>query len=431
LTKSEIFREFLDNLAVDNVTQITLRYGEITASLNKQFRNTDSKTANSLQVGSYGRWTAIKGISDLDMLYIMPKTSWDNYKDGKQSQLLTDTKNAIKTRYPTTTVYVDRLVVRVLYQNFHVEVQPVFEQEDGSFKYPDTYEEGSWKITKPREEMNAMKEFQAQKNKNLRKLCKMTRAWKNKHGVGMGGLLIDTLAHNFLKSTDEYDNKGFASYDLMSRDFFNYLANQPNQGYYAALGSGQWVRVKKKFQKKAKKAYELCLEAIKSEGKDSAYRKWKKIYGRPFPSKPANALATAAFSQVDQAWDDTEQFIEDMYPIDVRHNLRISCDVSQNGFREDSLFNLLQKGLFLVPNKKLKFQVVEFDGKGDTQFYWKVLNRGREAERRNDIRGQIIADSGYQKKEEHTSFRGSHIVECYAVKNGVLIAKDRIDVPIE
>ena len=147
---SDMFREFLTNLAVDNARQISLRYGEVTDALNKKFRDTESKTANSLQVGSYGRWTAIKGISDLDMLYIMPKGRWDDYKNGKQLQLLIDTKDAIKVRYPNTTVCVDRLVVQVLYTSFQIEVQPVFEQEDGSFKYPDTYGGGNWKITKPR-----------------------------------------------------------------------------------------------------------------------------------------------------------------------------------------------------------------------------------------------------------------------------------------
>ena len=88
MTIPDMFSGFLDNIKVDNADTISLRYGEITAALNKCFRDTESKTANSLQVGSYGRWAAIKGVSDLDMLYIMPKSKWDNYKDGKQSKLL-------------------------------------------------------------------------------------------------------------------------------------------------------------------------------------------------------------------------------------------------------------------------------------------------------------------------------------------------------
>ncbi|MFA7347501.1 MAG: nucleotidyltransferase [Desulfurivibrionaceae bacterium] len=430
MTKSEMFKEFLDNLAIDNATQITLRYEEITGCLNKKFRETESKTANSLQVGSYGRWSAIKGISDLDMLYIMPSGKWNGYKDGKQSQLLTDTRDAIKERYPNTNVTIDRLVVRVLYTNFHVEVQPVFELEDRSFKYPDTYNGGSWKITKPREEMEAMKEFDAQKNKNLRRLCKMARAWKNKHGLNMGGLLIDTLAHNFLRSTTEYNDTSFLYYDRMSRDFYQYLADQSDQDYYAALGSGQRVKVKKRFQSKAKKAYDLCLKAIEAEGTDGVHDKWKKVYGRPFPAKPTTAQESLA-SNAARFWDDTEQFIEDMYPIDIRYNLKIDCEVLQDGFRQYLLSELLRKRLRLLPKKKLKFWVKENDVPGNHNIYWKVLNRGDEAKRRNEIRGEILLDSGLKRKEENTKFQGDHIVECYAVKDGVVVARDRIHVPIQ
>jgi tRNA nucleotidyltransferase (CCA-adding enzyme) len=127
LNIADTFKLFIDNLALDNDDVISLRYGEITSALNNKFRATDSKCANCLQVGSYGRWTAIKGVSDLDMLYIVPQSKWETYKDNKQSKLLADAKDAIKDRYPTTEVYVDRLVVRVLYKDFHVEVQPVFE----------------------------------------------------------------------------------------------------------------------------------------------------------------------------------------------------------------------------------------------------------------------------------------------------------------
>ncbi|GFO73590.1 hypothetical protein BJAS_P4487 [Bathymodiolus japonicus methanotrophic gill symbiont] len=219
-----MFSEFIGNLAISNTTTISTRYGEITSALNKKFRDTESKTDNTLQVGSFGRKTGINGISDLDMLYIMPKTKWDTYNkyDG-QLKLLQDTKTAILKRYPSTKVRVDRLVVTVTYTNFHVEVQPVFEQDDDSFKYPDTSNGGSWKITKPKEEMSAIADL------NLRRLCKMARSWKNKHGVAMGGLLIDTLAYNFLNSTSDYDSRSYAFYHWLSRDFFKYLSELPKK----------------------------------------------------------------------------------------------------------------------------------------------------------------------------------------------------------
>lgn len=429
MTISEMFQGLLDNLKIDNADVISLRYEEITASLNKKFRDTESKTANSLQVGSYGRWTAIKGISDLDMLYIMPATKWADYKDGKQYELLSDTKDAIKARYPTTEIFVDRLVVRVLYKSFHVEVQPVFENTDVSFTYPDSYNGGKWKDTKPREEIKAMSEFDANKNKNLRRLCKMARAWKNKHGVAMGGLLIDTLAHNFLKSTSDYDDKSYTYYDWMTRDFFQYLMNEPDKDHYQALGSGQDVKVKKKFQKKAKKAYQLSLKAIEAGETDAANDKWKKIFGRSFPASAS--VQKAAFAEATHNWRNTEEFIEDQYPVDIRYNLDIDCEVSQNGQVETLLRKLLSRTMKIPPKRSLAFKVINIDVPQPFEIKWKILNRGDTAKQRDCIRGQIVSDGGSMQRVETTNFEGDHIVECYAVKNGVVVAKDRIRVPIQ
>jgi len=424
-----MFSEFLGNLVIQNSETISLRYGELTAALNKQFRDTESKTANTLQVGSFGRKTGINGISDLDMLYIMPKGKWDTYKDGKQLKLLQDAKDAIKARYPSTTVKVDRLVVTVTYTNFHVEVQPVFEQDDGSFKYPDTKGGGSWKITKPKEEMAEVASMDDAKNSNLRRLCRMARSWKNKHGLEIGGLLIDSLAYNFLFGTTEYDSKSFLYYDWLSRDFFKYLSELNDQDYYAAPGSRQRVKVRRRFQKKAKMAYELCLDAIAAEKQKNVNDKWRLVYGRPFPAAKEELVEMAA--KAASFWRNTEEFIEDRYPVDIRYTLRIDCEVRQNGFQMHLLRDMLAKRIPLLARKSLEFWVAQTTVPEPFDIKWKVLNRGEVARRRDCVRGQIWTDGGRRRRTESTNFRGDHIVECYAIKGGVVVAKDRIHVPIK
>jgi hypothetical protein len=99
------------------------------------------------------------------------------------------------------------------FQNFKFEVQPVFENDDKSFTYPDTKTK-SWKITKPRDEIDAMSKSDESTNGNLRNLCRLARAWKNKHGAVIGGLLIDTLAYNFFQGTTDYDAATTSSYDI-------------------------------------------------------------------------------------------------------------------------------------------------------------------------------------------------------------------------
>lgn len=430
MTVADMFSGFLSNLQIDNGETISERYGELAAALNKQFRDTESKSANVLQVGSFGRNTGINGISDLDMLYLMPQGSWEDYSDGGQTRLLRHVKEAILARYPKTKVRVDRLVVTVVYQDFHVEVQPVFEMDDRSYKYPDTKNEGSWKITRPREEMEAIDELDEAKNANLKRLCRMARAWKNKHGLEMGGLLLDTLAYNFLAGVEDYDDKSYLYYDLMCRDFFEFLGEQEDQAHYAAPGSGQHVKVRKKFQAKAKKAHKLALKAIEAEGTIGANEKWKKLFGRPFPANE-EAVQESVANSAGRSWRDTEQFIEDQYPVDIRYTLKIDCEVKQNGFREHFLREMLARHLPLFANKKLTFSVVKNSVPPPCEIKWKVLNRGEVAQRRDCIRGQIIDDNGNLEKQESTDFKGDHVVECFAVKDGIVVAKDRIHVPID
>ena len=431
MSVSDMFKCFLDNLKVTNADQISDRYGEITASLNKKFRDSESKEANSLKVGSYGRYTGINGISDLDMLYIMPKGKWDTYKDGKQSQLLTDVKDAILARYPRSNIRVDRLVVTITYTNFHVEVQPVFEDTDNNgerhFHFPDTYYGGKWRTTKPLQEMKEIRDLNDQKNGNLRLLCKMARSWRNKHGVAMGGLLIDTLAYNFLNLTNDYDDTSFLYFDRMSRDFFKYLSDQPDQDHYKAPGSNQYVKVKKKFQKKAKEAYDMVLKAIEVEKTDSVNDKWKKIYGRSFPA----SVAMQKSALTEQGCTDTEEFIEDYYPVDVRYNLSIDCSVHQNHGLPKSLRNMLKNDFGISNNKKLIFEIAEHDIEGEFEVKWKILNRGEEAIRRNQIRGQIESSNiENTSRKETADFKGEHLVECYAIRNGIIVARNSINVPI-
>lgn len=110
-----------------------------------------------------------------------------------------------------------------------------------------------------------------------------------------------TLVHRFFSSTNEYDFAGTGSFDLMARDFFAFPKDEPDKGHYLALGSRQQVKVKKRFQPKAKKAYNRCLEAITDEGRSSANRKWREVFGTATPSKA---------SQSSRSFDDTEEFIE-------------------------------------------------------------------------------------------------------------------------
>ena len=130
-----------------------------------------------------------------------------------------------------------------------------------------------------------MNELNKATNKNLKRLCRMARAWKNKCNVPMSGILIDTLAYKFIKDW-EYKDKSYVYYDWMSRDFFKYLKDiDKTQTYWLKPGSNKAVWKTGDFQNKALQAYNKSLEAINNEANDYiAKQKWREIYGTKFPS---------------------------------------------------------------------------------------------------------------------------------------------------
>jgi len=273
------------------VSNVRYRYKKITKRLNWDFRDLDSDTRYSLYVGSYGRGSAIH-VSDIDMVIELPYSvyqQYDNYSGNGQSALLQAVRDSVRRTYSTTSIRGDGQVVQLKFDDgIRYEIVPVFINKDGeSFTYPDSNSGGSWKVTKPRAEINELKAANTVWNNNLKNLCRMARSWKDHWNVPIGGLLIDTLAYNFLKQW-EYRDKSKEYYDWMTRDFFKYLKNQDeNKRYWLALGSNQQVYRTGNFEYKALRCYNISLEALDFESKNqswSANQKWREIYGTKFPS---------------------------------------------------------------------------------------------------------------------------------------------------
>lgn len=286
------FSTFCSNLQIRDSGTIATRSGNITRRLNTDFWSTTSDTSHSLYVGSYGRNTAISGFSDVDLIFQLPYSVYKHYNEysgNGQSALLQAVKTSIERTYSTTKIRADGQVIQVPFTDGIIfEVVPAFDNNDGSFTFPNANDGGSWKTTNPRPEIKAIRDRNAVTNGNLVPLCRMMRDWKNKWTVPIGGLLIDTLAYQFIE-TWEHRDKSYVYYDYMCRDFFKWMAAQDeNQEWWRAPGSGQYVWGKGLFQYKAKRCYNLSLEAIEHEMATpkrewSAKQKWREIFTTNFP----------------------------------------------------------------------------------------------------------------------------------------------------
>ena len=426
------FETFVNNIQLDNYDTMATSVGEIAKKLNNYYYQLESDSETHMYiVGSVGRGTAIKDVSDLDLIFNLPDDvfkQYDNYVSNGQSALLQDVKNVLKERYPKTDISGDGQVVVVNFSKYTVELVPGFKQEDDSFKYPDTHDGGSWKTTKPLKEIDESKKAIEDTDNNFKYIANMLRAWKNKQGFKFGGLLIDTLVYNFLNKNEQYKNIDFNEYFEMVKELFKYLKNKNNdQAYWLALGSNQHVDNcdNGKFVTKAKKAYNQMKNL--NEDSEDLNKELRKIFGSQFPKEQTTCKSTNELAEY--SFNRTEQFIEDLFPVDIRYNLSIDCKVTQNGFKDKLLSDIIKSNLWLSRNKSLNFFIDKTDIRGNYDVYWKVRNVGVEAEKRNMIRGQINKTNS-KKHYEKTDFKGEHYVECYLVKNNICVAKAKIEVPI-
>lgn len=432
------FETFIGNLEPTNLSEMETTVGEIAKKLNKNYYDLDGdKTSHMYIVGSIGRETAIKGVSDLDILFDLPDEvfkKFDAYEEKKQSSLLQEVKNVLKKRYPNTDISGDGQVVVIKFSKYTVELVPGFKQSDDRFKYPDTNNGGSWKYTDPLSEIEESKKTSEDTDNNFKYIANMLRAWKNNQGFKFVGLLIDTITYKFLNEKTDYRNISFDSYLDMTKALFKYIKNlNKDQAYWHALGSNQQVYNcdKGKFITKAEKAYKQLKDL--TESSSDVNKKLRQIFGTQFPKKATTENRTYISSYNQQSYKNTEEFIEDYFVVDIKYNISINCKITQNGFRPMLLKKLLGENMFLAIKKHLEFYIedmdYEIDKEGDYDIYWKVKNEGKEAIQRDCIRGQV-KKTNTKSIRESSDFIGEHYVECYIVKDGVCIAKDHIDVPI-
>ena len=412
------FNEFISNLQIDNFDDINTSLEGIAKKLNQKYYD-NSTTDNYLMVGSMGRNTSIKGESDIDVIYELPDEvfeRFDDYESNGQSQLLNEIRDVLKEKYPSTDIKGDGQVVVISFTKYKIELVPSFKQDNNSYKYPDTHDSGSWKITKPIleiEEANNM----INNTSTYRDICQMIREWKANNGVTICGLLIDTLIKDFLDNNYEYKWKPKSDYYELLKSVFKYLSDQDeDRKQWNAMGSNQIIENKNfNFIKKGKKAYNKLSN---STDESSTLRE---LFGSRFPISEQSAN--------EYGYSNDEQFIEEIFPVYIMYSLKIDCEITQNGFRTGLLSEFIKKKFMIKQNRKLKFMIVENNIPKPYDIYWKVRNVGYEAIRRNCIRGQI--KKGIDYLNESTNFYGPHYVECYIIKDGICVARDKISVSID
>lgn len=166
--------------------------------------------------------------------------------------------------------------------------------------------------------------------------------------------------------------------------------------------------------------------------KDDAIQAWYGFFNHDYWGGQVTVEKSYAIASVPKSvcsFFDGEQYIEEMYPMQLVYKCDVSCKVSGDGWRLKPIGEFLSIWRHYLPhNFEIQCEMEYTNCPWPYKILWKVKNVGPEAERKNLIRGEI-KERG-RTIVEHTSFFGNHYIECYIVKDGLCVARKRIEIPI-
>ncbi|MGH2532377.1 MAG: nucleotide-binding domain-containing protein [Thermomicrobiales bacterium] len=192
------------------------------------------------------------------------------------------------------------------------------------------------------------------------------------------------------------------------------------------------------FRTQMKYYAERVKEAYDETDREESIAAWQAIFGDQFKPGSLAKVAAIAPRSASVPWDG-EQFIDRPpfgIPIQISPHYRLKITgrctgldsgtiKRRQGFRQ---FDLSSRGYRVEKQRSLVFKITRTNVPSPYTVYWKVRNGGDEAFRLGALRGEITQDQGRNARTETTSYKGTHYVECYIVKGGVVVANDRQNV---
>ena len=316
--------------------------------------------------------------------------------------------------------------VRVFYEKgYHVDL-PVYRliyDENGN-SWPELAST-SWVRSDARDvttwfnEVNKKKSPDSSEGRQFRRIVTLLKAyslsrndWKGRILSGFG---VTALAEECYVAAEDRDDVSFFETMVTMRKRLltsTEISHPVTPGQYiSSIFDGKALL----FAEAIGKAIEILLPTLEEECSElDALKCWDEVFLTDHFSDQSSAIERAP----DEEYIGQKGFL--YRPFQAAKIRASVCE--QEGYRSGPLDRLrsAQKGVWI--EFKLDTKVTK-----PYEIYWKVRNRGLEAERENVLRGEIRKAS---RIIEPTAYEGCHYVEAYVVKGGIVVAATRCPVRI-
>lgn len=420
--------------------------------------DTNYKIAETLEQGSVAMSTVTQNENkdyDIDIAIVFDDVNLNGLGHIAVKNVIVNALTKKCTNFKTPPEALTNCVRIVYSDNYHIDfaIYRRIKNEDGSYSYE--HAGNDWRPRDPRainnwfkDEMKKHKEKLRQAVRLSKMFCKSREDWRMPGGLIQSVLCdekiqdygrIDEMfyytmkeVHSRLEESIEIYNPTDDTQSLLlkqtDRDKMNNLCNRLKDNL---------DKLDILFDEKCtpKQAIEAWYEFFKHD----FWTYDEEQNNRALVLTEACAL-TKSFNKDIITYDDTEEFIENIMPINHKsyYKVNLNCLVRRNEKAYGLLKDMLKRGEHVKIGDELLFYIDEEKSVlyGEYNVYLKVKNVGIIAERENEIRGEIFNINEYSEyngkyHKEYALFEGEHFVECYIEQNGVCVASDFLYVPIK
>lgn len=408
--------------------------------------NEENKTSYSIKEtcvqGSVVMSTVVQNEDDnydIDIAIVFDKSELGN-KGAQATRNMVANALKRKTKQFNTEPEVKTSCVRVNYADgYHVDFA-IYRREYDKWNDSWIYEHAGADWTE--RELNGLSKWFKTQNSNsdrkLRKIvrlskmfCKSRKSWKNTPS----GLLQTVLCEEKLEDSYERIDELFyyTMKAIVERLEINTCVTAPVDNGRDLTPRKSDIQRMTNWKNRLKSKLEDLEILFKDDcTKDDAIQAWYGFFNHDYWSEQSTKIAEYESKTVLRpicSFSDTEEYIEELYPVSLLYSCKVLCIVSGNGWRPKLLTEFLSILRHYLPhNFEIRCTMDYTDCPQPYKIFWKVKNVGPEAERRNQIRGQIVEKG--KTIVEHSNFYGNHYIECYIIKNNMCVAKERINIPI-
>jgi hypothetical protein len=417
---------------------------------------TNYKIAETFEQGSVAMSTVTQNEEsdyDIDIAIVFDDTNLNGLGHIAIKNVVVDALRRKCTNFKTSPEAKTNCVRIVYSDNYHIDfaMYKRIKKYDGTYTYEHAGSE--WRPRNPRAINNWFKDELATHGEILRQavrlskmFCKSRSDWKMP-----GGLIQSVLCDEKIKNYDNLDEMFYYVMKKISTRLEGCIeVKNPTDSEQSLLlkesdkdKMNNLVNRLKNFLSKLEILFDdkcTLKEAIEAWHEFFQHDFWTYDEENEKRSYAVSESVMKFTSMKLDEYDDTEEFIQNIMTVEEKYYIKLDCKIKEFEVKDNktiikqitNLSTLRGAGKRIPLERIFEFYLDINKVPYPFEVYWKVKNEGYEALNNNCIRGQIFknAEAPFDILKETSSFSGDHYVECYIVKNGICVAKDRIEVPI-